>query len=51
MLGDLTYLLYLLLRFILSGRYYAGILTKKYWKGLVDRRSGNNLTMQTAQVE
>jgi hypothetical protein len=32
--GDPAYILYLTLHFILSGRYYVGIATKKYWKAL-----------------
>jgi hypothetical protein len=34
MYGDPIYLLFLLIHFILSGRYYIGIITKKYWKDL-----------------
>ncbi len=32
--GNPIYLLFLLVHFILSGRYYVGIVTKKYWQTL-----------------
>ena len=33
--GQTIFLLWLLIHFIISGRYYFGILTKKYWKELL----------------
>ncbi|WP_460556350.1 hypothetical protein [Ferruginibacter profundus] len=42
--GDPIYLLFLLIHFILSGRYYVGIITKKYWQELfqVIKQQPNN---------
>jgi hypothetical protein len=40
--GNPVYILYLLIHFILSGRYYFGILTKKYWDQLLSSRSEQN---------
>ena len=34
MYGNPIYLLFLLIHFLISGRYYVGILTKQYWQQL-----------------
>ena len=34
--GQLSFLLLIVIHFILSGRHYVGILTKKYWRGLIE---------------
>jgi len=34
--GQLIFLLWIALHFILSGRYYVGIATKKYWQGIIN---------------
>ena len=41
--GNPAYILYLIVHFILSGRYYVGIVTRKYWQDLfiVCRQHGN----------
>ena len=34
--GQLIFLLWIIIHFILSGRHYVGIVTKKYWDGLIN---------------
>jgi len=34
--GQLIFLLWIVIHFILSGRHYVGIATKKYWHGLIN---------------
>lgn len=34
--GQLTFLLWIVVHFIVSSRHYVGIATKKYWQGLMD---------------
>jgi tetrahydromethanopterin S-methyltransferase subunit G len=35
--GQVIFLLWLLIHFIVSGRHYVGILTKKYWQNLFNK--------------
>ena len=35
--GQPIFLLWLLIHFIVSGRHYVGVVTKKYWLGLFDK--------------
>ena len=40
--GNPIILILLILHFILSGRYYVGIVTKQYWKALIKNKTGGN---------
>ena len=37
-IGNPIILIWIVLHFILSGRFYIGILTKKYWDNLLDKK-------------
>jgi hypothetical protein len=39
--GQTIFLLWLIIHFIVSGRHYVGILTKKYWQNLFDKAVTN----------
>ncbi len=42
--GNPIFLIWLILHIVLSGRYYVGVITKKYWQQLINDLHKNNHT-------